>query len=102
MKSAIFPRAAAVLAGAFFLITPATAEVGMLTGDSNNAAHNRDSFLHDLSADGDLVLFTSGAPSSGSTPGITTGGLYLRKISANTLTYIGDSSIAGGVTYASV
>jgi len=100
MKSVIFSPSAAILAGAIFLIIPATAEVRMLTGDSNNAAHSNDSYLQDLSADGDLVLFNSGPPPSGSTPGIAAGGLYRRKISTVTLAFVGDSSVAGGVVHA--
>jgi len=80
----------------------ARGEVRVLTGDSANQVHNRDSFLYDVSGDGDYILFGSGPPSSGSTPGITTAGLYLRKISANTLTFVGDATVANGVTYASL
>ncbi len=83
------------------LMTVASAEIRMLTGDANNEAHNQDSFLQDISADGDLVLFGSGSPASGSTPGITVGGLYRRKLSGNELTFVGDSSIPNGTVYAS-
>lgn len=69
-------------------------EVRLLTGDSNNAVHQGSGDLKDLSADGNLVLFLTGPPVSGSTPGIPTGGLYLRNISANTLEFVGDTTVA--------
>lgn len=71
-------------------------QVVLLTGDSNNNVHQRDATILDLSADGDLVLFASGPPVSGSTPGITQGGFHVRKISTNTLTFVGDSSVSMG------
>lgn len=72
-------------------------EIKLLTGDANGNVHQRDATLLDLSADGDLVLFTSGPPVTGSTPGITQGGLYVRKLSANSLTFVGDTSVPGPV-----
>lgn len=89
---------------ALCIAVPAHAEIRLITGDSNNQVHNNDSYIHDISADGDLVLFSSGPPASGvgTTPGIAIGGLYLRKLSANTLTYVGDSTVAGGIAYASL
>jgi len=68
--------------------------VRLLTGDSNNAVHQGSGDLKDLSADGNLVLFLTGPPVSGSTPGISMGGLYLRNISANTLQFVGDTTVA--------
>jgi len=71
----------------FCLRSPA--EVRLLTGDAGNALHDRDSWILDLSADGNLVLFSSGPPVVGATPGITRGGLYLRNIKENTLSFVG-------------
>jgi hypothetical protein len=73
----------------------ARAEVRLLTGDSNNEIHRQASTLIDLSPEGDLVLFrTMPAFSPNSTPGITEGGFHLRKLSANTLTFVGDNAVA--------
>jgi Tol biopolymer transport system component len=86
MRMTLFKALAAcwlILAG------PVSAEVRLLTGDADNAIHNRDGQLRDVSPDGNLVLFISGPPVTGSTPGITRGGLYLRNLSANTLTFVG-------------
>ncbi|MEO5917476.1 MAG: choice-of-anchor D domain-containing protein [Luteolibacter sp.] len=77
-------------------ITCGNGQVALLTGDYNNAYHPQDSTIQDLSADGDLVLFTSGPPATGSTPGITEGGFYVRRISTNSLTFVGDTSVAQG------
>lgn len=90
----------AVLFG-LVLMTGVNAEIRMLTGDANNEAHSKDGALQDISADGDLVLFSSGPPASGSTPGISVTGLYRRKLSTNELTFIGDSSTPNGAAYAS-
>ncbi len=65
----------------------------LLTGDKNNNLHQHDSNILDLSADGDLVLFASGPPVTGSTPGITKGGFYIRSRSANTLKFVSDPAI---------
>lgn len=70
--------------------------VKLITGDSNNNVHQRDATILDLSADGDLVLFASGPPVTGSTPGITQGGFHVRKISTNSLTFVGDSGVTMG------
>jgi hypothetical protein len=59
------------------------ATVKLMTGDSANNLHNNSSTLQDLSADGDYVLFTSGPPPVGSTPGIAEGGFYVRRISTH-------------------
>jgi WD40-like Beta Propeller Repeat len=72
------------------------AAVKLITGDSANNLHNNSSTLQDLSADGDYVLFTSGPPPVGSTPGITEGGFYVRRISTNSLTFVGDTSVPNG------
>ncbi len=81
----------------FFVATVTShGAVKLLTGDSNNAVHQNSASLLDLSADGDYVLFSSGPPVTGSTPGITEGGYYVRKLSANTLTFVGDNSVPGG------
>lgn len=78
----------------------AVAEVRLVTGDANNNLHPNDSFLLDLSADGNLALFSSGPPASGigTTPGIPTGGLYLRNITANTLTALGTTNSGSEAT----
>ncbi len=68
-------------------------EVRLLTGDANNAIHQRGGDMNDLSADGNLVLFTTLPPTTGSAPGITAGGLYLRNISANTLEFVSDTTV---------
>lgn len=73
----------------------ATGEVRLLTGDANNLLHAHDSIPQDMSADGKLVLFTSGPPASGSTPGIAQGGLYIRNLESNTLTFTGVTNVAG-------
>lgn len=75
----------------------AAAAATLITGDSNNNVHQNDSTLHDLSADGDSVLFASGPPVSGSTPGIAEGGLYVRRISTNTLTFVSDNAVSAPV-----
>jgi hypothetical protein len=70
--------------------TVALGEVRLLTGDANNQLFDRDAIVLDVSADGRLVLFASGPPSSGNpTPGITRGGLYLRNLDTGTLTFVG-------------
>lgn len=71
------------------------AAVKLLTGDANNQVHNSSSTVVDLSSDGDLVLFATSPPVVGTTPGITKGGLYVRKISTNTLTYVDDEAVPG-------
>ncbi len=82
-------------AGLFGATSTSRGAVELITGDQNNNVHQQDSILVDLSADGDLVLFSSGPPASGSTPGITQGGLYVRKLSTNTLTYAGPGTGEG-------
>lgn len=72
------------------------AAVKLLTGDANNQVHASSATLQDISSNGDYVLFTSGPPVSGSTPGISQGGFYVRKVSTNSLTFVGDSSVPGG------
>ena len=71
------------------------AAVKLLTGDANNQVHNSSATVVDLSSDGDLVLFATSPPVVGTTPGITKGGLYVRKISTNTLTYVDDEAVPG-------
>lgn len=90
------PLLMAIIAG--LLPSTSQADVRLLTGDSNNGIHQSSSSITDLSADGDLVVFVTGPPVSGSTPGITRGGAYLRKISTGELTYLaGDSGLYIGV-----
>lgn len=69
------------------------AEVRLLTGDANNQLHSRDAFLLDLSADGNRVLFVSGPPVVGATPGLTQSGLYIRDLTAGTLTFTGATNV---------
>jgi hypothetical protein len=73
----------------------ALGEVRLLTGDANNNLHPLDSYPTDLSSDGKLVLFTSGPPVSGSTPGLVQSGLYIRNLEANTLTFTGATNVGG-------
>ncbi|MCC7375931.1 MAG: PD40 domain-containing protein [Verrucomicrobiales bacterium] len=78
----------------------ATAEVRLITGDANGALHNQDTFILDLSGDGNLVLFSSGPPPVGTTPGFPVGGLYLRDLRTGALRYVpppadGDGGAAG-------
>lgn len=89
-------RALAIASGTLLAIgtTDAAVTVKLLTGDSNNAVHNQDATLQDLSSNGDYVLFSSGPPASGSTPGITEHGLYVRRISNNTLTFVSDTTVS--------
>lgn len=93
------PKAIAITAIAlvFHGANHASAAVNLLTGDSNNAIHDQDSTLMDLSTNGDYVLFSSGPPASGSTPGIVDGGLYVRRISNNSLTFVSDTSVSAPV-----
>lgn len=71
-------------------------EIKLLTGDSNNHVHPSNCWVQDISADGDLVLFFSDEPpAAANTPGITLGGLYERRISTNTLKYVGDPKLTG-------
>lgn len=73
---------------------PCVAEVRLLTGDANNQIYNRDAFLLDLSTDGKLALFVSGPPTSEPVPpGIDRGGLYIRDLAANTLTFTGATEV---------
>lgn len=65
-------------------------KIKLLTGSSSNTVHEHDSTLLDLSTNGDVVLFSSGPPAVGGTPGIALAGLYVRKISSNTLRFAGD------------
>jgi len=69
-------------------------EVRLLAGDSNNQIHQRGGELKDLSADGNLVLFTTLPPTTGSAPGITQSGLYLRNISQDILEFVSDLTVA--------
>ncbi len=63
-------------------------EARLLTGDAAGNLHQQSATVMDLSGDGDLLLFSSGPPVSGSTPGIAVSGLYQRRISAGTLTFV--------------
>ncbi|MBL9136517.1 MAG: PD40 domain-containing protein [Verrucomicrobiales bacterium] len=67
------------------LAMTAAAEVRLITGDANGALHQQDTFLLDLSGDGNWVLFSSGPPPVGSTPGFPVGGLYLRDLRTGAL-----------------
>lgn len=67
------------------------AEVRLLTGGSDNVPHGHNSDVVAISADGDKVLFISGKPVSGPSPGIAAGGVYLRVISQDTLEFVGGS-----------
>ncbi len=73
----------------FFLacLHSAWAEVRLLTGDAENQPHRYPTWLLDISADGDYLLFASGPPPSGTTPGIAVKGYYVRRLSTNTLEY---------------
>lgn len=72
------------------LAVSASAEVRLLTGDANNNIHDNDGQIRDISSDGRLILFDSGPSTTITpTPGITRGGLYLRDLVANTLTFVG-------------
>ena len=82
------------LAVFFTLIASSFGAVKLLTGDANNNLHGNEGLLLDISADGNLILFASGPPVTGSTPGITEAGLYLRNISANTLTFLGTTNVS--------
>ncbi|MDB6028301.1 MAG: Protein of unknown function precursor containing a C-terminal secretion signal [Verrucomicrobiales bacterium] len=85
---------------AFMLsLLTASAEVRLLCGDANNNIHGKDGALSDISADGKLVLFASGPPTVGTTPGITQGGLYIRDLVANTLTFTGSTNVGGEGTF---
>jgi hypothetical protein len=84
----------AFLLGCVVACPEARAEVRLLTGDANNQIHSRSATLIDISADGDRILFTATPPVTGSTPGISVGGLYIRKISTNSLTFVGDNTVA--------
>ncbi len=68
-------------------VLPGFGDVSLLTGDANNHIYNSAAAICDLSADGDLVLFSTSPPPA---PGITKAGLYVRRISTNTLTYVDD------------
>ncbi len=78
-------------------ISNSHAAVKLLTGDANNHVYNSDAYLQDVSADGDYVLFSTTPPAAIYPPaaGITKGGLYLRRISTNKLTYVDDPSVPG-------
>jgi Tol biopolymer transport system component len=73
------------------------AAVKLLTGDANNHVYASDAYLQDVSADGDLVLFSTTPPAAFYPPaaGITKAGLYLRRVSTNKLTYVDDPSVPG-------
>lgn len=79
------------LAACFWaLAASASAEVRLLSGDANNNIHDNDGQIRDISSDGRLILFDSGPSTTITpTPGITRGGLYLRDLVANTLTFVG-------------
>ncbi|MBK1828477.1 TolB family protein [Haloferula rosea] len=84
-------------------LIPLHAEVRLLTGDANNQTHESSADIVDLSSDGDWVAIVTGPPVTGSTPGITQGGLHLRQISADTLEYVsGNSGTYVGVGDAAV
>ncbi len=74
-------------------------EARLLTGDANNRLHDRDSMLLDVSADGARVLFSSGPPVVGSTPGIAAGGLYVRDLAQGTLTFTGATNVGGEASF---
>jgi len=90
------PRTAlhAILAALLLAPVSSADSARLLTGDSNDDFHRRSSDLKDISANGNFVLFTSQPPTSGSTPGIEVGGLYLRRLSTGSLTFVGDPSVA--------
>lgn len=79
-----------VLGLLLLFVRPVVGEVRLITGDANGQLHDQDSFVLDLSGDGNLVLFTSGPPPSGTTPGIPTAGLYVRNLAAGTLTRVAE------------
>jgi len=69
------------------------AEVRLLTGDIFGKIHSGGGEIEDVAADGDLVLFTATVNPNTTTPGLPQNGLYLRKISEETLTFVGDTSV---------
>ena len=85
MIPALF-RAPALWTGLLLLAAPASrSDVRLLTGDADGQLHSQDSWVLDLSGDGQRVLFRSGPPPSGTTPGIPANGLYVRDLQAGTL-----------------
>ncbi|WAC18841.1 hypothetical protein OVA24_16545 [Luteolibacter sp. SL250] len=85
--------------GPLFLVSLLTAvshaEVRLLTGGSDNVPHKINSDALEISADGDRVIFSSGVASSGPSPGLTEGGLYLRTLSADTLEFVSGPDSSG-------
>lgn len=82
----ISSRARAAWAALLLLGAPAArADVRLLTGDADGQLHSQDSWVLDLSGDGHRVLFRSGLPPSGTTPGIPANGLYVRDLQSGTL-----------------
>lgn len=70
------------------------AEVRLLTGNLLGKIHSGGGEVEDIAADGDLVLFTATVNPNTTTPGLPQSGLYLRSISEETLTFVGDNSVA--------
>ena len=93
-----------ILFSVLFHTGSAVAEVRLLTGDANQQIQPRSANVLDLSGDGDLVLFSATpAVSPATTPGIAVGGLYIRKISAGSLTFVAENAPNdGGHTEASL
>ena len=77
--------------------------VRLLTGDIFGELHTGGGEVKDVAADGDLVLFTAVVNPSSPTPGLPRNGLYLRKISEQTLDFVGDTTVSSpGVLGAAV
>lgn len=94
----LFPLRLRALCSALLLLAavpPLCGDVRLLTGDANNAPHNADSFLMDVSADGKFALFTTRVPVSGASPGITQGGLHRRNLATGELVNVG-GGVSGG------
>ncbi len=69
------------------------AEVRLLTGDIFGEIHSGGGEVNDVEDNGDLVLFTANVNPSMLPPGLPRNGLYRRRISEQTLDFVGDDNV---------
>lgn len=72
-------------------------DIFLMTGDGENKGHAHNSTANAISPNGRFVLFTTGQAFSGTSPGISAGGLYVRDLASGRLSYVpGTSAVVDG------